>query len=164
MENISLYNISNRFIDLFNKTDLTPEEAEEQENELVNMLMTKSNGIVGYSRNIDTTIEAVQTEIDRLKKIKEVMLGKKESFYDYVKVCMERLEVNKIETPIGNIVIGKNPMSVEIVDETKVPEKYKIAKTTISIDKNTIKSDFKETGEVIEGVNIIDDKTNIKIK
>ena len=68
MSNLSLYNITNSFITLFEKAEneeLTQEEIQEQGNELALALKNKSTSIIGYVRNLDLTSEAIKNEIDR---------------------------------------------------------------------------------------------------
>lgn len=167
MESLSLYNITNKFIELFEKSEneeLTQEELQEQGNELAVALRNKSTNIIGYMKNLDATSEALKSEIERLTAIKKSIDSKKDKFTEYVKNNMEMLQLEKVETPIGNLTIAKNPMSVEIVDEIAVPDEYKVAKVTTSVDKKAILSHFKETGELIPGTNVITNKTNLRIK
>ena len=49
------------------------------------------------------------------------------------------METTKIETPRGNIIIQKNPMSVEIVNEEIIPNKYKKQVVETKIDKEAMK-------------------------
>ncbi len=55
-------------------------------------------------------------------------------------------------------------MSVEIENEDEIPSEFKQEIVTIKIDKTAIKNHFKETGEVVAGTNIIDNKTSLRIK
>ena len=43
---------------------------------------------------------------------------------------------------------------MKVLDATKLPADYLIEKTTINADKVKIKEHFKETGEILEGVEI----------
>ena len=69
-----------------------------------------------------------------------------------------------METEIGTLSIAKSPISVEIVDEDKIPGKFKKVIQETKIDKTAIKDYFKETGEVIEGVKILTENTNLRVK
>ena len=77
---------------------------------------------------------------------------------------MNALSIKKIETPVGSVTVAKSPLSVKITDESKVPEKYKTQVITTKIEKTKIKNDFKETGEVIEGVQYNTNNTHLLFK
>ena len=77
---------------------------------------------------------------------------------------MENNGFTKIETELGTLSIAKSPTSVEIVNEDEVPNEFKQEVVTIKIDKTKIKNNFKETGEIPTGVNIITTNTNLRIK
>lgn len=163
---VSLYNISSRFLDLFEKAEegeLTQEEIQEQGQALALELKNKSVSVVGYTRTLEAQENALNDEIERLTELKKRVSKRKESFKGYVKTCMENLGLQKIETAIGTISIAKNPKSVEIYDESLVDEKFKKQKVTITVDKTAIKAAL-ENGENVQGVKLIEDKTTLRIK
>lgn len=167
MSNLSLYNITNKFTELMSKAEegeLTEEEYNNLGEELAIELQHKSAGIVGYIQNEEALIEAVDVQIKRLQELKKSKKNNLDRFYQYVKDNMDRLELPKIETELGIISIVKNPISVEIEDEEAIPEKYKNVVITTNIDKTAIKNHFKETGEIVAGTRIIDNKTSLRIK
>ena len=159
-----LYNIANRFIELQEREDLTEEELQEKAEMIQTALVNKSNNLIAYDRNLTTLEENIDTEIKRLQEYKKRIKTRQENFRNYVKNEMEYMGFNKLETPVGVITLRKNPMSVEVVDESKVPEEFKEIVTSVKINKDAIKKHFKETGELLDGVNIITNKTNIVIK
>ena len=85
-------------------------------------------------------------------------------FKDYVKECMENNGFTKIETGLGTLSIAKSPASVEITNEDEIPNEFKQEVVTVKVDKTKIKNNFKETGEIPAGVNIITTNTNLRIK
>ena len=106
----------------------------------------------------------MKTEEKRIAENRKSLEVKMEKFKEYVKECMEKMEDTKIETTLGTLSVAKNPISVEILDEDKIPNKYKTQVITTKVDKKAIADDFKATGELIEGVNIITTKTSLRIK
>ena len=166
MKNLSLYNITNSFITLFEKAEneeLTQEEIQEQGNELALALKNKSTSIIGYVRNLDLTSEAIKNEIDRLTTMKKAIDNKNTKFKEYVKENMEKLDLQKIDTELGTLSIAKNPASVEIFDETLISDEYKKEKVTVSIDKTSIKNALK-AGKDVQGARLVEDKTSLRIK
>ena len=60
--------------------------------------------------------------------------------------------------------IAKNPISVEIVNEDEIPSEYKQEVVTTKVDKKAIADNFRDTGEIIPGVNINTQNTSLRIK
>lgn len=167
MSNLSLYNITNRFVELMDKAQdggLTEEEYNELENELALELQNKSANIVGYVKNSEYLLDSIKAEEKRLADMRKAGEVKLEKFKQYVKENMERLGLEKIPTELGSLAIAKNPMSVEIENEDEIPSEFKQEVVTVKIDKTAIKNHFKETGEIVSGTRIVDNKTSLRIK
>lgn len=167
MSSLSLYNITNKFVELMDKAqdgELTEEEYNELGNELALELKNKSSNIIGYIKNSELLLEAMKAEEKRLADIRKQGEKKLNKFYEYVKENMERLGLTEIPTELGKLKIAKNPISVEIENEDEVPSEYKTEVVTVKIDKTKIKNDFKETGEIPNGVRILTNNTSLRIK
>lgn len=167
MSNLSLFNITNNFLELMNKVEegeITEEEYNKLGQELARELQNKSSNIIGYIQNETILVEAIDTQIKRLQELKKSKQNNLENFKKYVKENMERLNLPKVETELGILSIAKSPISVEIIDEDKIPNEYKDIVQTVKIDKTKIKNNFKETGEIPEGVKIQTENTYLKIK
>ena len=167
MSNLSLYNITDKFIEIMDKVqdgEITEEEYNELGQELAVALQNKSIGIIGYIQNKEALIDAVDTQIKRLQELKKAESNSIDKFKQYVKENMEKLGIQKLETEIGKMSITKNPLSIEIQNEDERPAEFKQEVVTTKIDKTAIKNYFKETGEIVPGVRIISDKTSLRIK
>lgn len=164
MENLKLYQITNGFMALNDQDDLSEEEKQELGLQLCDALQNKSANIIAYYQNEMALLDGIDAEIKRLQEYKKATQNKVERYKDYVKSNMELLGIDKIETALGKISIAKSPISVEVVDVDKIPNQYKIIVSDIKVDKQKIKDDFKSTGELIDGVNIITNNTNLRIK
>lgn len=161
---MSLYNIANAFPQLMENEELSEEEKKKVEDELILLLQQKSQNIIGYTKNIELTIEAMKQEEKRLKEQRTVLENRVENFKNYVKDCMEKMGLKKIETSLGTLTVANNPISVEIVNENDIPAEFKETVITTKINKKAITDNFKETGEIPNGVNIITQKTSLRIK
>ena len=164
MNNLSLYEITNTFPVLMESEEITEEDKIKIEEELTILLQQKSQNIIGYTKNIELTINAMKEEEKRIAENRKSLENKLERFKDYVKECMERNNITKIETGLGTLSIAKSSMSVEITNEDEVPNEFKQEVVTVKIDKTKIKNNFKETGEIPAGVNIVTTNTNLRIK
>lgn len=166
MEDLTLYQISNKFMELATipEEEITEEQRAELNEALMNALCQKSNNIVGFIRNREALQDALAEEIDRLTQNKKRLEKQIQNFKEYVKVNMETIGIEKIETPLGSLTIAKNPISVEIIDEDQIPTEYKEIVTTIKVNKKKIADDFKATGELIGGVRIHTNNKSLRIK
>ena len=164
MNNLSLYQITGMIPVIMEQEEITPELKDQLEKELTELLQQKSQNIIGYTKNIELTIEAMKTEEKRISEQRKVLENKLDNFKQYVKECMEQNGIEKIETGLGTISIAKNPISIEIENEEEVPDEFKTTITTTKIDKTKIKDNFKETGEIPDGVKINTENTRLQIK
>lgn len=161
---MNLYQITNKFIELNENEEITEEQYNEIGLELVQLLQSKSSNIIGYIQNNELMVESIKKEEERLKNIRKEIENKTKRFKSYVKENMDKLELTKIDTELGTLSIRKNPISVEIVNEELIPNEYKKVKQEIVIDKKAIADNFKANGELVEGVNIVSNKTSLVIK
>jgi len=164
VNNLSLYEITSGFPALMENEEITQEEKEKIQEELTVLLQQKSQNIIGYTKNIELTISAMKEEEKRISDNRKSLENKLINFKKYVKECMERNDITKIETALGALSITKSPTSVEIVNEDEIPGEFKQEVVTVKIDKTKIKNYFKETGEIPEGTNIITNNTSLRIK
>ena len=164
MSNLSLYEITNAFPALMESEEITEEEKNKIEEELTMLLQQKSQNIIGYTKNIELTINSMKEEEDRISSNRKTLENKLTKFKQYVKECMENNGITKIETGLGTLSVAKSPTSVEIINEEEVPKEFKQEIVTVKIDKTKIKNNFKETGEIPAGVKIVTTNTNLRIK
>lgn len=164
MQNLKLYEITNGFMNLNNNEELTEEEKNEIGVQLTEALKTKSNNIVGYYQEEKVLLEGIDAEIKRLQDYKKAVTNRIDRYKEYVKENMQVLGIDKIETELGTISIAKSPISVDIIDEDKIPAEYKTIVQTIKVDKKAIADNFKSTGELIEGVRINTENKSLRIK
>lgn len=164
MNNLSLYEITNAFLVLMENEEITEEDKNKVKEELTLLLQQKSQNIIGYARNIELTIEAMKNEEKRISEKRKMLENRVIKFKEYVKECMEKNGITKIETGLGNLTIAKNPISVEVVNEEEIPSEYKTEIVAVKVDKTKIKNNFKETGEIPNGVNIVTNNTSLRIK
>lgn len=162
--NNTLYDIRCKFVSLMNNDELTEEQVQELGVELAEELKNKSSNIIAYVIDSESLLERIKAEEKRLADMRKLGESKLEKFKKYVKENMETLEIQKIQTELGTLSIAKNPISVEIIEEDKLPTEFKQEVVTTKIDKKAIAQHFKDTGEIPEGCIIYTDKTSLRIK
>lgn len=167
MSNLSLYNITNKFVELMNKTEneeLTEEEIQTLGAELEQELLNKSSNIIAYIKNAESLVNAIKDEETRLEEMRKTGEKKLEKFKSYVLDNMNRLGVIEIPTSLGSLKVAKNPISIEVINEDEVPADFKKEVVKTSVDKTAIKKHFNETGEIVAGTRVVTDKTSLRIK
>ena len=164
MEEFSLYQITNAFPQLIANEEITDEDKAKIKEELTLLLQQKSQNIIGYSKNLELTIEAMKNEEKRISEQRKTLENRVLKYKKYVKECMEQNGITKIETTLGTLSIAKNPISVEVINEDEIPSEYKQEIVTTKVDKKAIADNFRDTGEIIPGVNINTQNTSLRIK
>lgn len=159
--NKSLFNITNEYqytISQLEDGECTPElekalEISQQE------LNQKSIAYLEVIRNREAFIFNIDEEIKRLQ-------GLKKSTTNLVSRLKDNL-LNAVLT-FGEFTVGtvtfrtRKSKRLEIIDDSQIPNKFKIVKQTISTDKNAVKKAI-EDGESVDGAIIIDNQ-NLMIK
>ena len=104
---------------------------QEEGTELALALKNKGTSIIAYTKNIESLIDAMKNEEKRISENRKALENRLDRFKVYVKENMQRLEIQKLESELGTLSIAKNPASVEILDESLIPNDYKKEKVTI---------------------------------
>ena len=163
--NKSLFNISAEMQMIINELmetggELTPEI----ENALVitqDQLQSKSIGYAVVIRAMEYQNATIDAEIKRLQDHKRTRTNTVERLKNALSMAMQVCGMEVIEDATTKITFRKS-QTLEIIDETKVPKKYKTQVVTTKIDKNAIKADMKN-GDKIKGVELITNQ-NLQIK
>jgi hypothetical protein len=168
---ISLYHLVSEYQDLFREL-YDPETGEI--NELVQAKIdAKEPDVQKKCIAVGQWIKSIEKEKREIEYMKEQILAR-ESAYEkeinkwqyYLKMNMERFGVTKVSSPFFTLEIKKNPYSTDILDATKIPNKFmatkEIVKVEIKPDKNAIKEEVLKTGEQVEGA-YVGQKTRLVI-
>lgn len=148
---MNLYELS---ADLVTLRDMHEVEEVEQIKAIIEAeIETKSTGIIAVVRNLESTVDAIDTEIKRLTDLKKVKKNNIDRLKEYTKECMELRGVKKLETSLGNISIRKTPGSVNILDEAIIPLDYITIEEVKKVDKKALLKDLKD-GLAIDGVEL----------
>ena len=138
------------------------EEVEKLEEDLKDILINKTASIIKYTQNIESDLDAISSEINRLKTIQLKRNKQLAWLKGYVLKIMIELDCKKIETPLGNISTRKSKSVV--INENIIPrdERYWKEKIEDSFDKKAIKK-LIESGESIAGA-MIQENISVNIK
>lgn len=166
-ESLSLYGITTELLEqidsLMSIDGQTEEESQERYNELAELFHKKISACTGYLIAKKSRQQLIKSRIEDLK----VMLAKEEkfeeSFSKYILMNMIRMWQMSIDTPNGKLSIRKSS-SVDIVDESVIPEEYLNTRTIVETkpDKNKIKEALSNSIEVPGCIIKINDNLNLK--
>lgn len=126
---------------------------EKMEEELKTAITVKSTGIIKALRQQELDIETVNSEIERLKSIKDKMTKANENFKKYIKFNMSQMNIKKIETPLGKLSL-RQTTATEIYDEGLIPKEFMKEKITYTASKTEIKKAL-ESGQDVQGARLI---------
>lgn len=141
------------------------DEQEKQYDDLFEQLNTKAEGCAHVHQNISSEVDAVQIEIDRLKAKKTVMENGLKRFMDRVKETMEINGLDSLEAGIHEFKICKNggKRSIEIDDESKIPQQFKKEVIETVIDKTLILEEL-ASGGTVKGAVLLERGTHLRFK
>lgn len=131
----------------------TPEEIEAIQNTLEMLDLSieeKIENTAKYMVNVESDIQGLKTEIDRLTKIKKAKENAVERLKNNIEYAMKQKGIEKLE--VGTFKAGyRKSESVEIINLDVIPADF--TKVEIKADKTAIKKAIK-AGEVVEGAEI----------
>ena len=158
-----LYEIAKDYKDALEElTDIEDEAVVNTLEGLKGTLETKSENIIKYTQNLNSTIhamkEAEKSMAERRKKLEKKVLGIKQ----YVKNVMEENQINKIETVNFDLSIRKNPPKAVIEDQEMIPKDFVETHVTEKININKVKEELKK-GASVQGARLVQE-TRLDIK
>ena len=152
---MQLYNLTDNYQQLLDYID----SAEElDESLLVDTLESideafedKIISIAYVIKNNDADIDTISNEIRRLQKLKQTKINANGRLKDYAKDNMLQLDKTKIKGDLFNVSVRNNAESVEILNESALPEDaFKVTRTP---DKTAIKEALKN-GHDVDGATL----------
>ncbi|MFL8888659.1 siphovirus Gp157 family protein [Helcococcus kunzii] len=146
MKKISLYELDKKFEDLINNYDEFNEEFFIKFNNLEIDRNTKLDNTVTFTKELDAENQMLKEEIKRLQERVKTNTSKKDRLIKNIDISMKLWGNQKIKTDKFSYTIQKNPVSVKILDNSKVTDEYIRVKK--EIDKQSIKDALKKGVEL----------------
>ena len=151
----SLYELSAGYASLLDAYDSA--DTDEERNAFLEMLTDTEGNITEkaeqYARiikNKAADAKALRAEAKRLTDMASAAENVVERMKKAMLECMKLTDTPEIKTSIGKWRVQTNPMSCDVTDPDKVPERFHI-KQPDKIDKAAMIREHKETGEVFDG-------------
>ena len=154
-----LYELTEAYVDLLAQLEdcTTPDE----EAAIASMIDSISDDIARKGeafarliRNLQSDADGYAAEIKRLTRRKQIAENAIERLKGNILFSMGLAGATELHTTIGKWRIQKNPPSVVISDESKVPEEFTLPQPP-KVVKSMIMAYWKDTGEIPEGCDIV---------
>ena len=113
-------------------------------------LTEKAENYVKVIKNVQSDVDGYKAEAKRLTKKATAGENLIERLKNAMLEAMKMTDTPKIETSIGKWRLQANPMSCDVTDPDKVPERFHV-KQPDKIDKAAMIREHKATGELFDG-------------
>lgn len=113
-------------------------------------LTEKAENYVKVIKNVQSDVDGYKAEAKRLTKKATAGENLIERLKNAMLESMKMTDTPKIETSIGKWRLQANPMSCDVTDPDKVPERFHV-KQPDKIDKAAMIREHKATGELFDG-------------
>lgn len=159
---MKLYEITPQLVELSNMD--VSDEAVRDTLEAVQMEFNdKAVAIVKVAESLDADTSAIDAEIERLKARKQVIVNRKQQLRDYLLYNMEAARIKKIDCPLFTVTLRQGVESVEIIDQSQIPNEYVTVEVVEKPDKAAIKAAIK-SGKEVAGAILKRGANSIQIK
>jgi hypothetical protein len=152
---MKLYEVTNAIIDAQHDTVNTDEL-----DALAIQFEDKAIGCVCVIKNLNAEIATIDAELKRLTELKQSRQNNVDRLKAYLLANMQNAAIRKIESGVHRVRVQKNSqLSVTILDQDRISPRFKhiieeIIKEVV-IDRKAIADAVKETGEIPEGCNVV---------
>ena len=157
----NLYELSRDMLALQNEPDIPEEAIRDTLEAMEGEFNDKAVAVIKTCSNVEGDIEAIDSEIKRLQKRKQVKQNFINRFRDYLRVNMEQSGITKIEHSLFTITLGKPTKTADVFDDSKLPDEY--TRTVIHPDKKAILADLKK-GIPVPGAQLSEGKSRLLSK
>lgn len=154
-----LYELTDAYVSLL--AQLEDAESDTEREQILHMILDAEGDIAekaeNYARimkNAEADEKMLDSEIKRLTAKKASAKKTIQRVKEYLYFAMGVAGATEIRTSIGKWWTQKNPPSVTVLDEKKVPARFLIEQPP-TINKEAILREFRQTGELFEGVEIV---------
>lgn len=156
MSNTTIYDIGGAFqsiVEMYENGDLTDEQFRDSLMELEETKIEKCSNAIRYLNMMKHNIEDMKAEEKRIATMRKTLESRIKIIENVFTYALSEMGDKEVITRYGIMKIRKNPPSVVIDDETKIPAKYTTQKIIITPDKTKIKKAI-QNGEKVTGAHI----------
>lgn len=165
---MKLYELSMEYQKLLDQIEEADGELSPEQWDMIESVEDRFSGkvenLAKFIKSLEADADAVKVERQRLAAREKSITNKVSWLKAYLQHAMEAVGVDKIKGQLLTVALRKAPVSCIVEDADKVPDEFREEVSETKIDRNGIIRCFKETGEVLPGVEIVTDKRFVAIR
>lgn len=164
---MKLYEIANSYqqvLQMAETGELDEQTAKDTLESIGGEFSEKAKNCMMIVRQLESDSAGIKAEIDRLKALQNQSEKAAESLKNYIKFGMESVGADKLDLGIFKLTLKAPTKSVEIFDESVLPQDYfVVVPETKRPDKTLISKAIKD-GFDVSGAKLVDGKRALLIK
>ena len=167
---VKLYELTERYNTIREMLDrdtqeITREEINESLSSIEDDIRIKVGNIGKLVLELKSDIVAIKAEEDRLTQRRQSYVNKMEWLKLYLLAEMTKTNILRVKEDVVSVSVQDNPPSCEVVDLEQIPEQFiRVIPEQHEADRKAIIEHFKETGEIVSGVDLILNKKHVVIR
>ena len=124
---------------LFDTDDESLKEAlQNAMNEIQGEFELKADSIVRLRRNIESDVQAIDKEVERLNELKRIKKNSLNEISDYLRRNMEAANLKTIKRPLFTITLALAPERAIIDNLDEIPDELVVVSSAVDPDKKAI--------------------------
>lgn len=125
----------------------------------------KVENVGKFVLSLEAGITAIKSEEERLSSRRRVIESRIDWLKNYLLQEMTLADLEKVKRDVLTVLVRLNPPSVNVLDPESIPQQFRrVIPETWQPDKKTIIDHFKDTGEIVPGIEVITDKKSVQIR
>lgn len=143
MNTFTLYNLSESALELMEMIANGDIDKEQIEGTLGAMLENSEQGIkdiAAVHQELNPQIDAIDTQIKRLQGKKKQLQERQLKLKNSVGAVMHKLDIKKVQHDMFTVLNKPGTSSVEVIDQSKLPDDLVSVKVTSTPDRKAIKA------------------------
>lgn len=118
--------------DLVEDGDVDPQALEATLKQVEEDINAKAGNIAKLIKSIEAEAQVIRLEEKRLSDRRRALENKKDCIKRYLEEQLASAGIDKVKTPLFTVSIQNNSPSVELIDESLIPEKYVVITRTFA--------------------------------
>lgn len=162
---MKLYELAGNYrqlMDLVENGDVDFEIIKDTLESIGDALEIKVENIVKLMKSIEGDIETFKAEEKRIAERRKTLENRYEGLEKYLFSVLKANKIQKVKAGTFTVAIQKSQASVSLLDEAKIPAKYRTPQPD-KIDKKAIAKDLKD-GVKVEGAVLVEDNEHLRIR
>lgn len=150
---MNLYELTDSYLKVLELIENGEEGLEDTLESINDTIELKADGYARIIRNLEANAVALKTEIDRLTNRRRSIENSIDRLKENLKDAMIATGKEKIKTDLFNVTVANNPVAVNVIDETLIPEEYFNVEVIRKLDKISLRDAIKG-GQEIQGAEL----------